>query len=450
MGTMPVGRLLLSMSLPIAISMLVQALYNVVDSIFVAQISETALTAVSLAFPFQNLMISVSVGTGVGMNALLSRHLGERAFTEANQTASNGVFLTLLNCLLFLTLGLTCARPFFTAQVVADENAEQVVALGVEYLSICAGLSCGLFLEMTMERLLQSTGKTIFSMITQMSGAVINIILDWILIFGRFGLPRRGVAGAALATVIGQIAAAGLALFFHLRFNHEVHLETKSFRPSWTIIRRIYSVGLPSIVMNSISSVMIFGMNKILYAFTSTAAAVLGVYFKIQNFVFLPVFGLNNGMIPIVAYNYGARHKDRLMKAVGFSMMAAVCVMLVGLAGVQTFAADILLRFKASPDMIALGVPALRIISLSFVFAGIGIVSAATFQALGSGLLSMTVSIVRQMVVLLPAAWLLSLSGEVNLIWWAFPIAEFVSLALCAVFLWHIYQNTVRPLKCDD
>ena len=425
MGTMPVNRLLLSMAIPMMI-MLVQALYNVVDSYFVAQISEDALNAVSLAFPVQNLMIAVAVGTGVGINALLSKSLGERRQRRANAAAMNGLFLAVLSCLVFMAIGLTCSRFFFQVQT----SQQAIVDYGT--------------------RVLQATGRTFYTMITQAVGAIINIIMDPILIFGLFGFPRMEVAGAALATVLGQILAACLSIFFNLTRNHDIQFQFRGFRPDGRIIARIYSVGIPSIIMQSIGSVMVFGMNKILISFTTTATAVFGVYFKLQSFIFMPVFGLNNGMVPIVAFNYGARRPDRIMKTIKLSITYAVCIMLVGLLIFQ-FAPDVMLNlFRAegdSGDMLTIGVPALRIISLSFLFAGYAIVCSSVFQALGHGVLSLAVSVVRQLVVLLPVGFLLSLTGKLELVWWAFPIAELFSLTLCTVFLRRVYLHEIKPLS---
>ena len=446
MGTMPVNRLLLSMAIPMMISMLVQALYNVVDSYFVAQISEDALNAVSLAFPVQNLMIAVAVGTGVGINALLSKSLGERRQRRANAAAMNGLFLAILSCLVFMAIGLTCSRFFFQVQT----GQQAIVDYGTEYMTIVCGLSVGLFVQITFDRVLQATGRTFYTMITQAVGAIINIIMDPILIFGLFGFPRMEVAGAALATVLGQILAACLSIFFNLTRNHDIQFRFRGFRPDGRIIARIYSVGIPSIIMQSIGSVMVFGMNKILISFTTTATAVFGVYFKLQSFIFMPVFGLNNGMVPIVAYNYGARRPDRIMKTIKLSITYAVCIMLVGLLIFQ-FAPDVMLNlFRAegdSGDMLTIGVPALRIISLSFLFAGYAIVCSSVFQALGHGVLSLTVSVVRQLVVLLPVGFLLSLTGNLELVWWAFPIAELFSLTLCTIFLRRVYLHEIKPLS---
>ena len=414
-----------------------------VDSYFVAKVSENALAAVGMAFPYQNLMIAVSVGTGVGVNALLSRSLGAKDYETANRTAENGVLLAILSTIVFSIIGVVFARPFFLAQ----NNDPDIVAQGAAYLSICAGLSFGLFLEVMFERLLQSTGRTFYTMITQGVGAVINIIMDPILIFGVGPFPEMGVAGAAAATVMGQIVAGILALYFNVTHNPEIQPRLKGFRPSASIIGRIYSVGIPTIVLNSISSVMTFGMNLILGAIsTSTAVAVFNVYFKLQSFVFMPVFGLNNGMVPIVSYNFGARKRKRLTDTVRFSAILAVGIMLVGLVVIQIFAAPILSIFEASAEMLRIGVPALRIISLCFVFAGFNIICSSTFQALGNGVLSMIMSIVRQLVVLLPAAYLLSLTGEVTMVWWSFPIAELASLTLCLIFLRRIFREVIAPL----
>ena len=443
MGVMPINKLILSMSIPMMLSMLIQALYNIVDSMFVAQISENALTAVSLAFPAQNLMIAVATGTGVGINATLSRSLGEKNFQKANRIAIHALFLAFMSFLAFAVFGLFFAEHFFLAQTKDPE----IVEMGTVYLQICTVLSFGLFGEIAFERLMQSTGRTFYSMIIQGTGAILNIILDPIMIFGLLGFPKMGVAGAALATVTGQIIALILGFVLNTTRNHEIHLAFKGFRPEKEIIGHIYAVGIPSIIMASIGSVMTFGMNKILIAFTSTATAVFGVYFKLQSFVFMPVFGLNNGMVPIVSYNYGARKRKRLVDTVKFSALLAVAIMLVGLVVIQLFPADILGLFEASADMLAIGVPALRIISLCFVFAGFSIICSSTFQALDNGLLSMMISIVRQLLILLPAAFFLSLSGSVTAVWWAFPIAELASLALCVIFLRRIYRRVILPLE---
>ncbi|MDY3031253.1 MAG: MATE family efflux transporter [Clostridia bacterium] len=442
MGVMPVNRLLISMALPMVISMLVQALYNIVDSIFVARLSEDALTAVSMAFPMQNLMISVAVGLGVGINAFLSRSLGQKDFVLVNKTAVNGIFLEAVGYILFLIISFTAVRPFYVMQAGEGEITE----MGIEYLTIATAASFGMFAQIGFERILQSTGRTLYTMITQTTGAVINIILDPILIFGLLGAPKMGIAGAAVATVTGQIIAGIMAIIINHRKNHEVKLNFRGFCPEGRIIKNILSVGVPSIIMASVGSVMTFGMNKILIGFTSTAVAVFGVYFKLQSFVFMPVFGLNNGMVPIVSYNYGAKKKDRMMKTIKLSMVYAVGIMLLGLIVIQLFPNVMLKMFDASDNMLAIGVPALRIISTSFMFAGVGIVMSSVFQALGHGMSSMLVSITRQIVVLLPAAYLLSLTGSVNMIWLSFPIAEVASLAATMLFFANVYKKTIKMI----
>ena len=442
MGVMPVNRLLFSMSLPMILSMLVQALYNIVDSIFVAQIGETALAAVSLAFPVQNLIIAVSVGTGVGVNALLSRSLGEKNQETANLAAVNGIFVFFLSYLLFAVFGLFFARMYFSVQTSNPEIIEQ----GTIYLSVCSIFSFGIFLEIALERIMQSTGRTIYNMITQGLGAIINIILDPILIFGLFGFPRMGILGAAVATVIGQIIAMLLLLYFNIRKNSDVNLNMRRFRPDTAIIAEIYRVGLPSIIMQSISSVMTFGVNKILLLFSETAVSVFGIYFKLQSFIFMPVFGLNNAMVPIVAYNYGAARKDRIMKTIRSSVTAAVAIILAGLAIFQIFPEQLLYLFDASEHMMGIGVPALRIISLSFLFAGYCIVIGSVFQALGNGVYSLITSAARQLVCILPAAWLFASVFGLHAVWYAFPLAEIISVVLTTLLFRRIYQKKIQLL----
>ena len=437
MGTMPIHKLLISMALPMIISMLVQAFYNVVDSIFVSRLSENALTAVSLAFPVQNLMIAVATGTGVGMNAILSRSLGEKNQERANRAGGNGLLLALLSAALFAVIGALLSRSYFLAQT----DIAEIVEGGTQYMSICLIFSFGIFGEIMMERLLQATGRTIYTMVTQGVGAIINIIMDPILIFGYLGFPRMGVAGAAAATVIGQIAAMLLALLFNALVNKDIKISLKSLRPDWRMIGHIYGIGFPSILMVAVGSLMNFCMNKILLGFTSTAAAVFGVYYKLQSFIFMPVFGLNNGMVPIVAYNYGAGKRDRITGTVKLGILYAMGMMLIGLVLFQTIPDIMLQLFNASPDMLAIGRTALRVISLSFVFAGFCIVCGTVFQALGRSIYSLIVSVARQLVVLLPVAFFLSLTGRLELVWWAFPIAEVMSLALSAIFLRHIFRT---------
>lgn len=442
MGTMPVPKLLFQMSIPMMLSMLVQALYNVIDSIFVAQINENALTAVSLAFPLQNLMIAIAVGTSVGVNALLSRSLGEKNMKAAQDTARNGIFLSIVSCIVFALFCLVIIGPFLKFQT--DDT--QILEYGTTYLRIVTLLCAGVFIEIMLERLLQSTGRTVHTMISQGFGAIINIAFDPILIFGLLGFPRMGVAGAAAATVLGQFCAMFLALFLNIRCNKEISINMKGFHPDRAIISTIYSVGVPSIIMQAIGSVMTFGMNKILIQFTSTATAVFGVYFKLNSFIFMPVFGLNNGMVPIVAYNYGARNKQRLMQTVKLSIITAVCVMLIGLSLFILIPGQLLGLFNASEEMLTIGIPALRIIALSFIFAGYCIVVGSVFQALGNGVYSLIVSVCRQLLVILPAAALLAKVGGLHAVWWAIPIAELVSVTLSTFYFRKIYKEKIIPL----
>lgn len=445
MGVMPVNKLLITMSLPMMASMLVQALYNVVDSIFVSRIDENALTAVSLAFPIQTLMVAVSVGTCVGINAVLSKALGEKNQETVNKAAGNGMILMAAGYLIFFMVGLFGTKAFYLSQT---EDA-QIVQYGQEYLSLVCCLSFGMFTQFTFERLLQSTGKTFYIMITQGIGAIINIILDPIFIFGLLGMPRMGVRGAAAATVAGQITAGILAFIINIKKNDEIQITRAALKPDKDIIGLIYKIGVPSIVMQAIGSVMTYGMNRILISFSSTAAAVFGVYFKLQSFIFMPVFGMNNGLVPILAYNYGAGKRDRFINSLKCGIKYAIAIMFCGLIIFQTIPNVLLRLFDASDAMLAIGVPALRTISYSFIFAGFGIVCGTAFQALGSATYSMMVSIARQLVVLLPAAYLLSLTGKVENVWWAFPIAELMSLSMTIFFLLRINRNVIRYIGAD-
>ena len=440
MGVQPVGRLLAGMAIPMMISMLVQALYNVVDSVFVSRISENAFNAVGLAFPLQSLMIAVGAGTAVGINALLSRSLGEKKQDMADRAAGTGIFLSLCSAVVFALIGIFLSRPFFMAQA---KTVPEIVEMGTAYTRICLGLSVGLFCQFCFERLLQSTGRTMLSMVTQLIGAIINIILDPVFIFGLCGMPKMGVTGAAVATVLGQFVGALLAILLNLKYNPEIRIRLRLIRWDKPVVREIYRVGVPSIVMQSIGSVMTFGMNKILFVFTPTATAVFGAYFKIQSFIFMPVFGLNNGMLPIISYNYGAARMDRVKRTVRLTICTAVCIMTVGFAVFQLAPATLLTLFDASAEMTAIGVPALRIISISFLLAGFCIIAGSVCQAIGNPLYSMMVSICRQLVVLLPAAWLLAQSGRLELVWWSFPIAEIASFTLSAIFL----RRTMRAAE---
>ena len=442
MGYMPIPRLLFSMALPMIISMLVQALYNVVDSIFVSQLGEKALSAVSLVFPVQNLMIALATGTGVGVNALLSRSLGEKNYDQADRTANTSIYLAAAGFLVFFLIGAFGSRPFFAAQT----DDPEIIAYGVSYMSIICCCSLGVFFQISMERLLQSTGRTIYNMITQTTGAVLNIIFDPILIFGYFGFPRLGMAGAAIATVFGQMVGACMAIYFNVRRNPDIHLSPRSSRPDRHTVFEIYAVGFPSILMMAIGSVMNFVMNQILIAFTSTATAVFGVYYKLQSFFFMPVFGLNNGMVPIVAFNYGARRKDRIIQTIRLSIAFAFCMMFIGFTLFQFFPARLLALFNASDDMMEIGCNALRTISWHYLIAGFCIISGSVFQALGNGVYSLIVSVGRQLVVLLPVAWIMARIGGLSAVWWAFPIAELMSLLITSILLRRIYQEKLKNL----
>lgn len=443
MGTMPVKELIVSMSLPMMISMLVQALYNIVDSVFVAQISESALTAVTLAFPLQNVMIAVGAGTGVGINALLSRSLGEKKFERSDAAANTAILLAFFSFLAFVFIGIFASRPFILTQT---DNPE-IIEYGTAYLSIVCTFSMGLFFQVTFERLLQSTGLTLYSMISQVVGAVFNIIFDPILIFGLIGFPRLGVAGAAIATVLGQCLAACIGLSLNLKKNKELHFSLKQvLSPKANVIGRIYYVGVPSILMMSIGSLMTYLMNLILVAFSETAVAVFGVYFKLQSFFFMPVFGLNNGLIPVVAYNYGAKSRPRIDEAIRFAVKLAVAIMLCGTFVMEVIPGPLLDLFSASDTMKSMGIPALRIIAIHFPIAAFGIVMGSLFQALGQSFYSLIISLARQLIALIPAAYLLSLTGNVNRVWWCFLIAETVSFTLTQLFFRRVYRRDVEPL----
>ncbi len=449
MGTMPIPKLILNMSLPMIASMLVQAMYNIVDSFFVSMINEQSLTAVSLAFPAQNLMIGVATGTAVGVNALLSRALGEKNRKLANKIAENGVFLALVGYLIFLVFGLFFARIFFNSQT----QVAQIADYGVAYLRVVCCCSFGLFGQIIFERLMQATGRTIYTMYTQGLGAIINIILDPVFIF----VFDMGVTGAAVATVVGQIIAFAMAFVLNRKKNHDIELHLHGFRPDKKIIGRIYAIGVPSIIMVAIGSVMTYLMNIILITCTAgkeTAATVFGVYFKLNSFVFMPVFGLNNGVIPIIAYNYGARSRSRMMQTVKLACIYASSVMTLGLIIFEVFPAQLLSIFNASPEMLAIGVPALRIIAIPFTAAGACIALGSVFQALGYGVYSMLTSFSRQLVVLVPSAWLLARLGQQvgndSLVWYSYPIAEVASLIVTIWLFIRLYNNVILPIGVGD
>ena len=442
MGVMPVGKLLMNMAMPMIISMLVQALYNVVDSIYVSQISESAVTALSLAFPIQNLQIGFAVGIGVGVNSLLSKSLGQHNQEAANRTAGNGIILMLIITVAFVLFGIFGVRPYYEMQSTVTETVEG----GIVYSRICCIWTMGIFMSILCERLLQATGRTVHTMITQSTGAIVNIILDPIMIHGWFGLPAMGIAGAAWATVIGQWVSGLLALYFNIKFNPDVQFGKRYLKPDMNTIQPILTVGVPSIVMNSIGSIMNFGMNQILQGFTETATSVFGIYFKLQSFFFMPLFGINNATISIIAFNYGARKPGRIVKTLKIAIAAAVCLMTAGLLAFQ-FLPDMLLGlFNPSPEFLTIGRSCLRTISWSFPVAAVCISLGASFQALGNGMYSTITSICRQLVVLLPAAYLLSLTGNVNRVWLSYPIAEIASAAATCFFFLRIYRQKIKPL----
>lgn len=442
MGVMPVGKLMVNMALPMIISMLVQALYNVVDSVYVSQVSESAVTALSLAFPVQNLQIGFAVGIGVGVNSLLSKSLGEKNQEAANRTAGNGLVLMLAATALFMLFGFFGVRPYYEMQSTVTETVEG----GIAYSRICSVFTLGIFIEVLGERLLQATGRTVHTMISQSIGAIINIILDPILIHGWFGMPVMGIAGAAVATVIGQWIAAAVAVYFNFKYNPEVQFHLRYTKLDKQTVGSILTVGIPSVVMNGIGSVMNFGMNQILQGFTETATGVFGIYFKLQSFFFMPLFGINNATISIIAYNYGARKPERILRTLKFTCISCLSLMILGLAVFQFFPEALLMIFNPSPEFLDIGRSALRIISWSFPVAAICIAISASFQALGNGMYSTITSLCRQMLVLLPAAYLLSLTGQVNNVWFAFVVAEVASAAATAFFYLRIYRQKIKPM----
>lgn len=436
MGYMPVSKLLISMSLPIMISMLVQALYNIVDSIFVAQLGEDALTAVSLAFPIQTIMISVAVGTAVGLNSVISRKLGQQKREDASSAAANGIFLAILSFMAFAVFGLFGSRFYF--ELFSDNQV--VINMGTSYVTICLAFSLGIFIQVTSERIMQSAGITIYNMITQLIGAITNIILDPILIFGLFGFPKMGIAGAAVATVTGQLLAMCISIYFNYTKNHEVRLNFKGFKPEMEFIKEIYKVGAPSIIMQSIGSVMVMGLNVII-ASSQAAISVLGVYFKLNSFVFMPVFGLTNGMIPICAYNFGSKQNKRVLAAVKDALIYAIIILTAGMAVFWLIPDKLLMMFNASDEMIRIGVPALRLISLSFPLAAVGIVLSSLYQALGEGIYSLIMSVCRQLLVILPLAYILNMVFGLTVIWASFAIAEVISLFICLSLYRQCYKK---------
>ena len=444
MGVMPVDKLLFAMSTPMVISFLVQSLYNIVDSIFVARYSPDALAAVSLAYPIQILMIAVSVGTGVGVNALLSRSLGEGKKKKAKLTADNAILLGILASIMFALFGVLCTKLFFDSQT----KSESIRQLGYSYLSVVTIFSFGLMLEVTFERILQSTGKTVFNMITQSVGAIINIILDPILIFGFFGAPKLGIAGAAIATVAGQIIAMILSFIFNMKYNEDVDIKfgTHIFIPDFGIIKQIYKVGIPSIAMQAMSTLMMLGLNKILVTYSDMAVNVLGIYYKLQSFVFMPIFGLNNGMTPIVAFNYGAKNKDRIVKVLKYSFITSIVIMVIGTAIFWLFPKELMMLFNPNEEMMKLGIPALRICSLCFILAAFDVIAIATFQSLGNGMYALYASFLRQLVLILPFAYALSKISGLGAVWYSIPLAELGCAFFDIYLMKKIYKQKVANL----
>ena len=446
MGTMPVGKLLVNMALPMIISMLVQALYNIVDSVYVSQVSESAVTALGLAFPVQNMQIGFAVGIGVGVNALLSQSLGRKDQETANWAAGQGIFLMMVATAIFMLFGIFGVRPYYEMQ----SNVAETVEGGIAYTQICCLLTVGVFVQVLCERLLQATGRAMQTMILQGTGAIINIILDPVFIHGWWGMPKMGIAGAAVATVIGQCVGAVLGIYMNVRHNPDIHMHLKYVKPNWKIIQPILTVGIPSVIMNGIGSVMNFGMNQILQGFHETATGVFGIYFKLQSLFFMPLFGINNATISIIAFNYGARKPKRIVHTLKLASITAVCIMLVGLGIFQLFPEALLGIFNPTEDFMSIGVKALRILSLPFPVAAVCVTLSASFQALGNGSYSTIVSLCRQLVVLLPVAYLLSLTGDVGNVWWSFPIAEVVSALVTALLFARLYRCKVHPLFLEQ
>lgn len=446
MGTMPIGKLLVNMALPMIISMLVQALYNIVDSVYVSQVSESAVTALGLAFPVQNMQIGFAVGIGVGVNALLSQSLGRKDQETANWAAGQGIFLMMVATAIFMLFGIFGVRPYYEMQ----SNVAETVEGGIAYTQICCLLTVGIFVQVLCERLLQATGRAMQTMILQGTGAIINIILDPVFIHGWWGMPKMGIAGAAVATVIGQCVGAVLGIYMNVRHNPDIHMHLKYVKPNWKIIQPILMVGIPSVIMNGIGSVMNFGMNQILQGFHETATGVFGIYFKLQSLFYMPLFGINNATISIIAFNYGARKPKRIVHTLKLATITAVCIMLVGLGIFQLFPEALLGIFNPTEDFMSIGVKALRILSLPFPVAAVCIALSASFQALGNGSYSTIVSLCRQLVVLLPVAYLLSLTGDVGNVWWSFPVAEVVSALVTALLFARLYRSKVHPLFLEQ
>ncbi|MDY2987778.1 MAG: MATE family efflux transporter [Peptoniphilus sp.] len=425
----PVPELVLKISIPIMISMLIQALYNIVDSKFVSMIDEKAFTAVSIAFPIQNLMISLAIGAAVGSNSLLSRSLGEKNKELTSKVALNSLFLCVVHSIIFLIFGLALSRQYFESQT----TDLTIIKYGVDYITVITGVSIFVFIQIMTERLLQATGKTLFTMLSQGIGAIINIILDPILIFGLFSFPAMGVKGAAIATVTGQGVGATIAILSNHFYNREV--EFNFSKPDFETIKKIYDVGLPSFALMSITSVAVYFLNKILNQFSDSAVAILGAYFKLQSFIFMPLFGLTNGMVSTLAYNYGAANKERCMEIIRFCMKVGIIICTIGFLIFQIFPAQLISFFNPSQEMYEQGIPALRIVSTCFILAAYNIVAGSTFQALGNGMISFCSSLVRQIVALVPAAYFLSLLGRIEYVWSSYLIAEIINFIYSRYFI---------------
>ena len=443
MGTLPINKLLITISGPIIISMMIQALYNVVDSFFVAKISEDALAAVSLAFPMQNIMIGVSTGTAIGIGANLSKALGEKNQKRVNDFALNGIFLCVLSVLFFMILGVTTAKSFMSMQT----DVDNIIESGTVYLRICTFFSAGIFGEIIFQRLLQATGKTFYSMLGQLTGALTNIILDPILIFGLFGMPKLGITGAAIATVIGQIGGAAVTVIFNLKVNREIQFNIREFKPSVSIIKEIYSIGVPAMINNSLMPIMAFGMNRILIGFSTSATAIMGVFIKLQSFIFMPVIGMNNGLISIVAFNYGSRKKDRIIGSIKMALKYSLLFTGAGTVAFQIFTGNILRLFLAETKTLEMGVVAFRIISITFIISGFTFILCAVFQALGKSILSLIVQGLRQLALLLPMAYILSLLNNLDMVWLAFPFADVIALIICLLIYLRISKKIIHKLE---
>lgn len=443
MGVMEIKKLIMTMSLPIMISMLVQALYNIVDSMFVARVSDNALAAVSLCYPIQMIIVAVACGTAVGLNALLSRYLGQKKPKEANQVALHGILLAIVNWLIFAIIGIFFSEAFLRL----FSTDQEIVAMGISYMKICTIFSFGVFMQITYERIMQSTGNTVYNMIIQGVGALVNIMLDPIFIFGMLGLPAMGVTGAAIATVIGQIVAMLLGIIITQTKIKEVQIHLREFHLELRMIKDMYRIAIPAILMQSIMSFMTVFMNMILVTFSELAVSAFSIYFKLQQFVFMAVNGMNNALIPIISYNFGAKKKQRILDSIHFSLIVACVIMIAGTIIFQCFPQQLMYLFDENEEMMNIGVPALRIISLSFIFAGISLVLSAVFQSVDHANKSLMITLLRQMVLLLPIVYLLANQFGLNALWWAFPITEAAVSILAYIYLKIVKAKTIMKIS---